>query len=220
MKASIRNSALAALVLFVQCAALGWLIWRYERIVRFGTEVRFRCTAYDPYDPLRGRYLRTTVREQCSSFIECSAEDFSSEARGDFGYREPNLYAKLEPSTNGLWCVAAVAEAPQSDGGLWVKPRWSRVEHSIGWSDKRKDESYDAFEKRRDASPLVATVGLPDQLFERAHRSRGREGPAKGDIRQRRGRCRGLSRDGRRDRHHRHRDQRQVCCRACQGGFA
>lgn len=165
MKASIRNSALAALVLFVQCAALGWLIWRYERIVRFGTEVRFRCTAYDPYDPLRGRYLRTTVREQCSSFIECSAEDFSSEARGDFGYREPNLYAKLEPSTNGLWCVAAVAEAPQSDGGLWVKPRWSRVEHSIGWSDKRKDESYDAFEKRRDASPLVATVCLPDQLF-------------------------------------------------------
>ena len=165
MKAGIRNSALAALALFVQCAALGWLIWRYESIVRFGTETRFRCTAYDPYDPLRGRYLRTTVRERCSNFVGCSAEDFSAGQHGDFGYREAGLYAKLEPSTNGLWCVAAVAKAPQPDGGLWVKPRWSRVEHSVGWGDKGKDESYKDFEKRRGASPLIATVGLPDQLF-------------------------------------------------------
>ncbi len=159
MKANIRNSVFAALALTVQCVAIGWLIWRYESIVRFGTELRFRCEAYDPYDPLRGRYLRTTVRERCSNCVGFSVDEGST-----YRYRD-SLYAKLEPSTNGLWCVTAVAEQPQSDGGLWVKPRRSSIEHSITWSDKRKDESYDDFEKRRSSSPLVAVVSFPDQLF-------------------------------------------------------
>ena len=65
----ITKTALASTVLVVQIAAICWLIWRYESIVRHGTEVRFRCEAYDPYDPLRGRYLRTTVRETCPEIV-------------------------------------------------------------------------------------------------------------------------------------------------------
>jgi len=149
MKANLKKTVLTAAVLAVQCAAIGWIIWRYESIVRCGTEVRFRCQAYDPYDPLRGRYLKTTVREtgpEMAKDQDCS-------------------YVKLEPSTNGLWRVAAAAAAPQPDGGLWMRPPTSCLEHSIGWDDKKEGESYSDFNKRRDASPLVVCVSMPDVLF-------------------------------------------------------
>ena len=154
MKAT-KKTALAAAALAVQVAALGWLVWRYESIVRDGTEVRFRCAAYDPYDPLRGRYLRTTVRETCSEIVG------EQEGRG----KMDAAYAKLVPSTNGLWRVAAVAKTPQPDGGLWIKPKWARTERSLQWSERGKNESWEDFQERREASPLAVTVALPDQLF-------------------------------------------------------
>ena len=156
MNVNMKKLVCVAVALVVQCVAIGWLVWRYESIVRGGTEVRFRCEAYDPYDPLRGRYLNTTVRESCMNFVDFAAE------KGKFRNR---LYAKLEPSTNGLWCVVAVALTPSDDGGLWVKPMRSSVEQLITWSDKGRTESYEDFEKRRERSPLVARVWMPDQLF-------------------------------------------------------
>ena len=156
---TITKTVLATTVLVVQIVAICWLIWRYESIVRHGTEVRFRCEAYDPYDPLRGRYLRTTVRETCPEIVG------GMEGPGNMDA----AYAKLVPSTNGLWHIAAVAKTPQSDGELWIKPKWVRIEHSLQWSAKGKDESWEDFQKRRDASPLAATVALPDQLFLNEH---------------------------------------------------
>ena len=40
--------ALTCAALALQVSAVGWLVWRYERIVRKGTEVRLKCRAYDP----------------------------------------------------------------------------------------------------------------------------------------------------------------------------
>lgn len=159
MNVNMKKMVCVAVALVVQCVAIGWLVWRYESIVRGGTEVRFRCEAYDPYDPLRGRYLNTTVRESCTNFV-----DFAAEKGKTWEFRN-RLYAKLEPSTNGLWCVVAVALTPSDDGGLWVKPMRSSVEQLITWSDKGRTESYEDFEKRRERSPLVARVWMPDQLF-------------------------------------------------------
>ena len=124
MKNNIKKTVCIAVALVVQCAAIGWLIGRYENIVRNGTEVRFRCAAYDPYDPLRGRYLRTSVRESCTNIVGVALTD---ENRWD--YRD-KFFARLEPSTNGLWCVSAAALEPQEDGGIWVKPVSSSVERS------------------------------------------------------------------------------------------
>ena len=137
MNVNMKKMVCVAVALVVQCAAIGWLVWRYESIVRGGTEVRFRCEAYDPYDPLRGRYLNTTVRESCTNFV-----DFAAEKGKTWEFRN-RLYAKLEPSTNGLWCVVAVALTPPDDGGLWVKPMRSSVEQLITWSDKGRTESYE-----------------------------------------------------------------------------
>lgn len=160
MKGNLKKAVCMAIALAVQCVAVGWLIGRYESIVRNGTEVRFRCQAYDPYDPLRGRYLRTTVRETCTNLV-----DVTEATKVGSGRRRNRFFAKLEPSTNDLWRVASVAIEPPDDGGLWVKPMSSRVDGILDYSQIGLRESREAFEKRRTASPLVVHIELPDRLF-------------------------------------------------------
>lgn len=166
MKSNIGKAVLASVILAAQCVAVGWLVWRYESVVRHGTEVRFRCEAYDPYDPLRGRYLRTTVRETCTNLL---ARSDCKEWKSTY---KANLFAKLEPSTNRLWRISAVADTiPASDAAdanaksLWIKAHSANVERSLSWSARGKDESWEAFTARRDKSPFAASVSLPDQLF-------------------------------------------------------
>ena len=150
-----RKTLIVAVALVAQVAAISWLIWRYERVVSQGTEVRFACQAYDPYDPLRGRYLRMTVNE--------TTTNFPSSVSNMYGYVD-KFVVRVEPSTNGLWCVAEAAFAPTGEG-IWVKPRSSRVDHRITWADRGKDEEWEQFSKRRDASGLVVEASFPDQLF-------------------------------------------------------
>ena len=143
-------------LLLVQCLAVGFLIYRYERVVTRGTEVRFRCQAYDPKDVFRGRYLRVTVRERAEKIPNTVTEDRYSERN--------KFYVRIEPSTNGLWRVAEAAYEPSVEG-VWVKPKSTRVEHTVSWLDRRDGESYSDFDKRRNNSPLTVQVNFPDQLF-------------------------------------------------------
>ncbi|MCQ2403816.1 MAG: GDYXXLXY domain-containing protein [Lentisphaeria bacterium] len=109
-----RKTLLLAAVLVVQCLCIGWLILRYECVVSLGTEVRFPCQAFDPYDAFRGRYLQTNVRDGC--FIK------TMEMKG-LSFRELKLFAKVEPLEDGtgLWHVTDVAKEPSADG-LWLLP--------------------------------------------------------------------------------------------------
>ncbi len=155
MKAMNRTIVVAA-VLAAQCLAIGWLIYRYERVVTHGVEVRFKCQAYDPYDPLRGRYLDTTVRETTVNFPKSITYD-------TWRYRN-KCVVRLEPSTNGLWKVAEAAFEPTGDG-IWVNPKGSYVDYQLTWSDKKDDETYEEFYERQSESGMVATVDFPNQLF-------------------------------------------------------
>ena len=153
-----KKTLIVAVALVAQVAAISWLIWRYERVVSQGTEVRFACQAYDPYDPLRGRYLRTRVSEDCTNmaFQVCETNRYEFHDK---------LFARLEPNgTNGLWRVAEVAVEPGTEG-LWVRPKSSSIEYRLGWSDRGKNEEWDDFDKRKKASGLKAVVTFPDQLF-------------------------------------------------------
>ena len=153
-----KKTLIVAVALVAQVAAISWLIWRYERVVSQGTEVRFACQAYDPYDPLRGRYLRTRVSEDCTNMTFQVCETNRYEFRN-------KLFARLEPNgTNGLWRVAEVAVEPKAEG-LWVRPRSSSIDYRLGWSDRGKDEKWEAFNKRQTTSGLKAVVTFPDQLF-------------------------------------------------------
>jgi hypothetical protein len=57
-----------AVVVFAVAVVAQWLVpllgvWRQERVIARGVPVRIRCTAPDPYDPLRGRYLAIRPEE-------------------------------------------------------------------------------------------------------------------------------------------------------------
>ena len=154
-----KGFAVAAVALAVQIAAIGWLVWRYERIVLNGTEVRLKCQAYDPYDPLRGRYLSMTVREDCTNILFDASEQSAYDRRNDVFVQLAEI-----PGSNGLYRVEAVAKEP-TNGGLWARPKWVRMEYLLGYNNRGKDESYDDFHARREKSGRKAVVSFPDQLF-------------------------------------------------------
>ena len=151
--------ALTCAALALQVSAVGWLVWRYERIVRNGTEVRLKCRAYDPYDPLRGRYLGMTVSEECTNILFKVTEEHI--------WRRTNekAFAKLvKMPGGGLYRVDAIAREPMDDG-LWIKPKSLCIRDALGYSDKRKDESDAEFKARREEAGFKAVMLFPDQLF-------------------------------------------------------
>lgn len=153
-----RKTFIVAFVLVTQIAAISWLIWRYERIVRRGTEVRFACQAYDPYDPFRGCYLRTHVSETCTNL------SFQVDKNNLYKYRN-KLFARLEKEgPNGLWRVAEVAEQPSVEG-LWVRPIRSRVNTYCFKRYLNASVDDDDFGARKSGSGLMAEVTFPSQLF-------------------------------------------------------
>lgn len=161
MNANRRKIAFVLVALAVQCAAIGWLIWRYEDVVQNGIEVRFKCSAYDPSDPFRGRYLRLSVVEECTNLL---ARVDGQEWDTCYSHNE-GLFAELEESADGRWFVSAVADVPQGESGIWIRPKRVYVEHAVRRGDRLDGEAYDDFTKRREASPLIARVSMPDQLF-------------------------------------------------------
>ena len=111
----------AAVALAVQVAALGWLVVRYERVLAKGEEIRVPCGAFDPRDPLRGRYLNVNAWLEC----ECNAEstldkDLSWSAKQAL-FRK--MWAELQApeSPAGTHRLLRVAPEPEEEG-LWVKP--------------------------------------------------------------------------------------------------
>ena len=151
--------ALTCAALALQVSAVGWLVWRYERIVRNGTEVRLKCQAYDPYDPLRGRYLAMTVREECTNIL------FEVKEEHLWRGTDEKAFVKLAKTPDGgLYRVDAIAREPMDDG-LWIKPESLRIEYALGYSDKREDESDDEFKARRDKAGFKAVMSFPDQFF-------------------------------------------------------
>ncbi|MBQ7251437.1 MAG: GDYXXLXY domain-containing protein [Kiritimatiellae bacterium] len=111
----------AAAALAVQLAALGWLVACHERVVQKGEEVRIPCGAFDPSEPLRGRYLNVRAELECRDIeSDTPLDEMDREARRRLCRK---LVAKLEPAGDGTAThrVARLAMHPDGDG-LWVKP--------------------------------------------------------------------------------------------------
>lgn len=71
-----------ATALLVLCTlAPAWLILQHEWLIRNGDEYRFKINLYDPYDPLRGRYIR--LRLEGLNPLENVKGDWN---RGDTAY--------------------------------------------------------------------------------------------------------------------------------------
>ena len=159
----MKKSIFLIAALVIQCVVIGWLIFRYERVVANGTEVRFNCQAYDPYDPLRGRYLRVNVRESTTNI----AEEIRRKWDGRFVLEKADRKAvlvRVEPNTNGVWRVVEAAFTPSNEG-VWIKPKDITVDYNLSYSEKEDKEDWSEFEKRREASGVFIQAEMPNQLF-------------------------------------------------------
>lgn len=107
------------LVLFALTVLAQWVVplaavRQHERVLAEGELIRLKCTAPDPYDPLRGRYLavRPEIREAPS-------------AQGRMPRQGP-AYALLEVGADGIATVTRVErERPASGHHVRVRVRWA-----------------------------------------------------------------------------------------------
>ena len=154
-------AGLTLLVLLAQCLGIGYLIFRYEQVVRHGTEVRLRCTGEDPLDAFRGAFLRLRVRAECDN-VSLSAEESATlyQLR-----RLPNIIAKLEKEPDSpLFRVTRVTDSPPEDDGLWIKPEDFFFEFKQE-PPRTREENDTAWRIRRRRIGLRATIFFPNYLF-------------------------------------------------------
>ncbi len=115
--------------LLLQLLALAAFLGQYELVVHRGTEVRLPCTGVDPYDPFRGRYVRT--RTTLKYALKDGAErQFVREHSGK------TIFVRLaeNPETPGVFQGVEMAEQPGADG-IWMKVKvayWC----AMFWDDK------------------------------------------------------------------------------------
>lgn len=105
---------LFALTVLAQWAVPLVAVRQHERVLAEGELIRLKCTAPDPYDPLRGRYLavRPEIRE---APVEKTANSWRGRA-----------YAVLDVGPEGLATVTRIErERPASGRFLRVRVRWA-----------------------------------------------------------------------------------------------
>lgn len=108
-----------AVALFAVAAVIQWLlpltgVWQHERVIRHGAAVRVRCTAPDPFDPLRGRYL--TVRPEDATLPK--PDDLPTD-------RPVPVWATLAANAAGLSTIESISLVPV--GGPTVVKLSARV---------------------------------------------------------------------------------------------
>lgn len=96
---------LFALVSLAQWAAPLSQIFKYERTLTNGTLIRLKCSAPDPYDPLRGRYLAVYPDQENAPL----AKD-TKLSEGQHGY------VTLQSNADGLTFLHEVHAEPPMDG--------------------------------------------------------------------------------------------------------
>jgi uncharacterized membrane-anchored protein len=115
---------LFALVSLAQWAAPLSQIFKYERTLTNGTLIRLKCTAPDPYDPLRGRYL--AVRP---------VQDEAPIAKGEKLLTGQHAYATLQTAADGLATLREIhAQPPTSGDYVRVTCNWESADKAnVSW---------------------------------------------------------------------------------------
>ncbi len=98
------------LLIFAIAALAQWAaplsqIWTHEQVLTKGTLIKLKCSAPDPYDPLRGRFL--AVRPEQS--------EVSIPLETKFGPGQ-RVYATLTTGADGLSTVSSLSPTPPASG--------------------------------------------------------------------------------------------------------
>ncbi len=108
-----------ALAAIVQLAVLGSSIVRYENILTTGKVWKFEIEPVDPYDILRGRYVRLRFKKRK---LKVASDFFDAEK---YYYRK-NGYLVLNKKTDGFTePLEAMNARPESDAN-WIKCQFRR----------------------------------------------------------------------------------------------
>jgi len=80
-------------------------IWTHEKVLTQGTLIKLKCTAPDPYDPLRGRYL--AVRPNQNEAAVSAGVELQQGAQ---------VYAVLVTGADGFATVSSLSPTPPASG--------------------------------------------------------------------------------------------------------
>jgi uncharacterized membrane-anchored protein len=93
------------IVVLAQWAAPLSQIWTHEKVLTQGTLIKLKCTAPDPYDPLRGRYL--AVRPNQSEAPVTAGMELKHGAQ---------VYAVLTTGADGFATITSLSLTPPASG--------------------------------------------------------------------------------------------------------
>ena len=109
---------LFAVTVLAQWAAPLLQIWKHERTLAQGSVHRLKCTAPDPYDPLRGRYLAVRP-EQEESHVDKGLKLVSGQ----------RVYVTLLDGPDGLARLSSAHLTPPESGAyVRMSVRWAAAE--------------------------------------------------------------------------------------------
>lgn len=104
-------------------------IWTHEQVLTQGTLFKLKCTAPDPYDPLRGRYL--AVRPSQNEAAVPAGLELKQGA---------DVYAELTTGADGFATVSTLSLTPPANGA------YLRVKSGYAYDHKvRIDWPFDRF---------------------------------------------------------------------------
>lgn len=96
-------------------------IWTHEKVLTQGTLIKLKCTAPDPYDPLRGRYLAVRPNQR--------------EAPVPAGMelkQDTQVYALLTTGADGFATISSLSLTPPTSGDyVRVKSRYVFSEKAL-----------------------------------------------------------------------------------------
>ena len=98
------------LIIFAIAALAQWAaplsqIWTHEQTLTQGTLIKLKCSAPDPYDPLRGRYLAVRPEQR-----EASVPASMKLQRG------MQVYATFTTGADGLAAISSLSLTPPASG--------------------------------------------------------------------------------------------------------
>ncbi len=150
-------------ILLIQLLVLAAVIGQYELIVHQGAEVRLPCTGVDPYDPFRGRYVRTRTAFRYT-LKDAAEREFVQKHAGEM------FFVRLveNPETPGIFQGVELAERPGPDG-IWMRMKVN-LWRSVLWDSPEllpeDGESAEVVEEKK----AYANLDLPQQrLFLNEH---------------------------------------------------
>ena len=157
----------------VICGAIAYRIAYCEDIIRNGVEYRVRVEGYDPYDPMRGRYLavRLALPDYRLTEAECAA--FNVTSPGYVYNHIDRAYAVLTRDDDGFAEIAAISPAPPTDSTDFVEVTGTIANGSYhmsrdGDDDGEQDDNAPKFSARFDTNRYYINETLANQL-ERDH---------------------------------------------------